>query len=134
MPGISLKVVAVAGAAILGSAVSAAAQGPEKEPFTDERFETLQEQDALILLDVFAVWCPTCAMQQQVLADFQTLHPYAPVHILTIDFDSQKRQVTRFGAPRQSTLILYRGTERLWFSVAETRPAVIHAALLEALQ
>lgn len=128
------KVLAMAGAAMVLLVTSVAAQEPEKVPFTDERFAALQEQGAVILLDVFAEWCPTCAGQQKVLAEFQRQHPEAPLHILTIDFDDQKPQVRRFGAPRQSTLILYRGTERLWFAVAETRQEVIFAALTDALR
>lgn len=119
--------------AIMAPATGVAAQTPEKQPFTEERFTALQEQDALILLDVFADWCPTCAGQQKILAAFQEENPEAPLHILTIDFDDQKDQVRRFRAPRQSTLILYRGDERLWFSVAETRREVIFDALNQAL-
>ncbi len=32
----------------------------EKEPFTEERFEELQKAGEVILVDVFADWCPTC--------------------------------------------------------------------------
>jgi thioredoxin 1 len=113
--------------------LAAPASAQEKEPFTDARFAELQEAGAVILIDVFADWCPTCAQQQRVLAAFQEEHPDAPLHILTVDFDGQKDLVTRFEAPRQSTLILYRGTERVWFSVAETRRAAILEKLLEAL-
>lgn len=125
-------------AALLGLAamllfLAGPVQAQEKEPFTDARFAELQEAGAVILLDVFADWCPTCAQQQRVLAAFQEAHPEAPLHILTVDFDDQKEVVTRFQAPRQSTLILYRGTERIWFSVAETRQAAIFEQLLEAL-
>ncbi|MFW6206224.1 MAG: thioredoxin family protein [Gemmatimonadota bacterium] len=108
------------------------AQAPDKEPFTEQRFEALQEQGAYVLLDVFADWCPTCAAQQKVLAAFQDEHPDAPLHILSIDFDDRKDLVRRFGAPRQSTLILFHGTERVWFSVAETRRDAIFGALAAA--
>lgn len=118
---------------VLGAA-GVAAQEPEKEAFTDERFTALQEEGAVILLDVFADWCPTCAGQQEILAEYQRQNPDAPLHILTIDFDEQKQEVRRFRAPRQSTLILYRGTEQLWFSIAETRQEKIFAALNDALR
>jgi len=101
----------------------------EKESFTPERFAELQAQGALILIDVFADWCPTCAQQQKILADFQAESPDVPLHILQINFDDQKQYVTHFRAPRQSTLILYRGEEQIWFSVAETRAGVIVAEL-----
>jgi len=106
---------------------TAAAQ--EHETFTAERFAALQAEGAIILLDVYADWCPTCAQQQKVLADYRERHPDAPIHFLRIDFDSQKQYVTRFRAPRQSTLIIYHGDERVWFSVAETKSEAIFDAL-----
>lgn len=104
----------------------------EKEAFTEARFAELQEQGALILVDIFADWCPTCAQQQIVLNEFREDHPDLPLHTLTVDFDRQKEWVTHFGAPRQSTLIVFRGDERVWFSVAETREDVIVEQLLAA--
>jgi len=120
--------------AVLIALVAGAGTGyaQQKEPFSADRFAELQAQSALILLDVYADWCPTCAEQQKVLQAFQEQHPEVELHVLQIDFDSQKRYVRRFRAPRQSTFILYRGTERVWFSVAETDPAVIFAELNEA--
>jgi thioredoxin 1 len=118
----------------LGAGATAAQETQTKADFTRERFEALQEQNALILLDVFATWCPTCAQQQKVLAEFRQQHPDVPLHTLTIDFDDQKEFVRQFAAPRQSTLIVYRGKERVWFSVAETRAEVIFAELHKAAQ
>lgn len=111
---------------------SGTAVAQQREDFTAERFAELQEQGALILVDVFADWCPTCALQQKILADYRERHPDVPLHILTVDFDDQKQYVRRFAAPRQSTFILYRGRERVWFSVAETRADVIFAELNKA--
>lgn len=113
--------------ALVFSAAGASAQ--KKEAFTEERFAALQSQGALVLLDVYADWCPTCRLQQKILADYRAKRPDVPLHVLTIDFDGQKQYVRRFGAPRQSTLILYRGRERLWFGVAATDPEVIFGEL-----
>jgi thioredoxin 1 len=123
----------VMGCAIVALVLAAGSLAAQvKEPFTPERFSQLQQQNALILIDVYADWCPTCAQQQRILADFQARHGEVPLHILQVDFDTQKEYVTRFAAPRQSTLILYRGTERVWFSVAETRPQVVFDELTRA--
>jgi thioredoxin 1 len=124
------KLIAVLGVALALSNGTALAQ--QKEPFTEERFAALQEQGALIMLDVFADWCSTCALQQKVLAEYRAQHPDVPLHTLVIDFDTQKEYVKHFRAPRQSTLILYRGKERLWFGVAETRKDVIFTELNKA--
>jgi len=112
------------------SAAPAAAQA--EEPFTQARFEALQAQGALVLIDVFADWCPTCAAQQEVLAEFRAQHPEIPLHTLTVDFDKQKDWVRHFEAPRQSTFALYKGEERVWFAVAETRKEEIFAKILAA--
>ncbi|MEX1258998.1 MAG: thioredoxin family protein [Gemmatimonadota bacterium] len=100
-----------------------------KEDFTEARFAELQAQGAFILVDIFADWCPDCAQQQRVLAAYREAHPAVPLHTLVVNFDTQKDVVTRFRAPRQSTLILFRGSEQLWFTVAETREEVIVQAL-----
>ena len=102
------------------------------EPFDEARFKALQAEGALVLVDVHATWCPTCAKQQQVLDDYEAARPAVKLHRLLVDFDSAKPWVIHFRAPRQSTLILYRGEQQQWFSVAETRPEVIFEALDKA--
>jgi thioredoxin 1 len=123
----SAKLVALVGLALILSSGGLSAQ--VKEPFTPQRFAELQNDGALILIDIFADWCPTCAEQQKILARYQSEYKAVPLHILEVNFDEQKEYVRQFAAPRQSTFVLYHGTKRLWFSVAETRPEVIFAEL-----
>jgi thiol-disulfide isomerase/thioredoxin len=115
--------------AALALGISVAAQAVESEPFTQARFEQLQAEGAKILIDIGASWCPDCAKQQVVLTEYQAENPDSGIHILAVDFDTQKEWVTHFRAPRQSTLILFNGTEQVWFSVAETRKEQIFTAL-----
>ena len=102
------------------------------EPFTESRFKELTRDGGLVLVEISATWCPTCREQKQVLARFQQQHPEVPLTILNVDFDKQKQWVKHFKAPRQSTLALYRGGERVWFSVGEQREKAIFEALLQA--
>ena len=104
-----------------------------KEPYSHERFEQLQSQDAVVVIDVHAAWCPTCAKQQAALESYREINPDKKFFILEIDFDTQKDFVRHFRAPRQSTLLIYKGREQFWFSVGETRPAVITAELDKAI-
>lgn len=108
------------------------AAAAEFESFSEERFRALQEEGALVLVDVFADWCPTCAKQEKVLERYFEERPDVPLHVLRVDFDDQKEWVTHFGAPRQSTFVLFRGEEKLWFSVSETDAEKIFAELDEA--
>lgn len=105
----------------------------ETTPYTPERFQALQQEGTVILIDIHAPWCPTCAKQQQVLENYRRHNPDKQFHILRVDFDKDKQWVREFRAPRQSTLLLYRGQEQLWYSVAETRAEVISAALDQAV-
>lgn len=107
-------------------------QALEAEKFSQQRFETLQAENALVLVDIFATWCPTCARQHEILADYRAQHPEVDLHILTVDYDDDRATVRRFRAPRQSTLLLFKGEQQHWFSVAETRPEVIFAEINRA--
>ncbi len=111
---------------------SANAFALEKESFSMERFEELQNEGAVILVDVFADWCPTCARQQEVLAEYRASNPDKEFHILEVNWDDEKEWVRHFRAPRQSTLLLFVGSEQYWFSVAETRSEQIAAELERA--
>lgn len=105
----------------------------ENEQFTEQRFKALQAQDEVILVDIHADWCPTCARQKEVINAYRADNPDRPLHVLTVDFDSDKQWVRHFRAPRQSTLLLFVGEEQFWFSVAETREAIIYGELDRAL-
>jgi len=115
--------------ALVGSTLPALGSG---ESFTQARFEALQSEGALVLVDVAASWCPTCAKQKAVLERYRAERPNVDLHILRVDFDDQKNWVKHFKAPRQSTLLLFRGAEQVWFAVAETRAEVIFRAIDEA--
>ena len=123
---VNRRLIALILAALTGLAQAA------PEAFTEERFRALQKQDALVLVDIHADWCPTCAKQQDILNAYQSGRPDADLHWLKVDFDDQKEWVKHFKAPRQSTLLLYRGDEQIWFSVAETRREKIFERLDEA--
>ncbi|MGR8919283.1 MAG: thioredoxin family protein [Gammaproteobacteria bacterium] len=110
-------------------ALVAHAAAATSEAFTEARFEALKAEGALVLVDVHASWCPTCAKQQKILDDYEARHPDVALHRLLVDFDEQKEWVKHFRAPRQSTLLLYRGDEQVWFSVAETRAEKVFEAI-----
>ncbi len=120
---------------LLGALVLAApAMALETEPYSPERLAELQADDALVLVDVWAEWCPTCARQHEILEEFRQAHPEVDLHILSVDFDDDKHHVRELRAPRQSTLLLYRGEEQFWYSVAETRRDVIFENILQAAE
>ena len=97
----------------------------EKQPFSQEVFEQLQKDNKVVLVDIHADWCSTCAKQQKLLQTYSEKHPERELHVLQVDFDNQKDVVKAFRAPRQSTMLLYKGDMQFWYAVAETREEVI---------
>lgn len=109
-------------------------QAVERETFNFQRFNELRVQGALILVDIYANWCPTCARQQVILDEWEKDHPDVPLHILKVNYTTQRSDVVQLRATRQSTFMLYHGDERIWYSVAETRAEIIHKALEAGLE
>jgi thioredoxin 1 len=112
--------------------LSLSAWGLDTEAFSNERFAELQENGELVLIDIFATWCPTCARQHEVLKKYREQHPDVELHILTVDYDDDRQYVRQLRAPRQSTLLLFKGETQFWYSVAETREDVIFDAINRA--
>jgi len=112
--------------------VQAQSSEVEKEPFTQERFNELREAGAVVLVDIFADWCPTCAKQQKLIQQYREENPDNEFHVLEVDFDDNKSAVRELRAPRQSTVLLFKGNEQYWYSVAETRYEVFERELNKA--
>lgn len=100
--------------------------------FTEQAWKEAQRQNQVTLLVVHADWCPTCKAQHKVLSSYFKDNPNSKINQLIINFDTQKNWVTYFKAPRQSTLMLYKGDKQIWFSVAETREDKIFKVLKDA--
>ena len=100
-----------------------------KQAFDKAKFDQLQSEGKPVLIDVYASWCPTCERQQWLLSSYFAERPDSNLTVMVVDYDDDKEWVKFFKAPRQSTLALYQGNERVWFSVAETRKRKIFSAL-----
>ena len=104
----------------------------QKQPFTEDLYQQYQKNDEVYLVDIFATWCPTCKKQSQIINQYFKENPDSKIKVLVVDYDEQKEWVSHFRAPRQSTLLIYKGTEQLWFSVAQTNKEKIYTALNKA--
>jgi thioredoxin len=113
-------------AAIAGSAAFAApasATGPQ--PFDDAAFAAAQKAGKPIFVAIHATWCPTCKAQKPILSELMADPKFKNLVYFTIDFDSQKDLVRRFGARMQSTLISFIGSKEQGRSVGDSNRASI---------
>lgn len=105
----------------------------DRELFSEARFNELTSAGQPVLIDVYAPWCPTCRKQSKVLGELLKDPQLAAITVLKVDYDEQKEVVARFQAPRQSTLVMFRGTTESGRLVAETSDTAIRALLLSGV-
>ena len=101
-------------------------------PFTEQEWKLVQEKKEPVLVVIHADWCPVCKTQEKILDSYFQTYPQSKLKRLMVNYDTQKEWVKHFKAPRQSTLYIYKGEERLWFAVAETNKDKIFEALKKA--
>jgi thioredoxin len=112
------------GLALMGRAMA------EEAPFTPQAFDSAQKAGKPILVEVHAVWCPTCKAQIPILGKLTAEPKFKDMVVLRVDFDNQKEIVRKFGVQMQSTLIVYKGNKEVGRSVGDTKADSI-AALLD---
>jgi thioredoxin 1 len=103
---------------ILFACTARAEQGFEN--FSAERFAALQAEGTTVVIDVWAPWCPTCRNQAPKLAALLAEPAFAGYVGLKLHWDDQREIARSLGAPRQSTVFVFKGSERRAMSVAET--------------
>jgi thioredoxin 1 len=114
-----------------GFAAPACAAGPQ--PFDDAAFAAAQKAGKPIFVAIHASWCPTCQAQKPILAALMADPKFKDLAYFTIDFDSQKDLVQRFGARMQSTLIAFKGATEQGRSVGDSKRDSIAALLNKVL-
>ena len=126
----SLLIAVVATAALLGSLPASAA---EWKDFDAAAFAEAKKEGKPILVDIFAVWCPTCRAQNPILVELTRAPKYKDIVVFKVDFDAQKDDVRALKAQSQSTLIVFKGDTEKGRSVGDTGKDSIAALLDKAL-
>ncbi len=111
----------------------AALAGAAPAPFNAQAFEAAQHTGKPILVEITAPWCPACAAQKPIIERLRLEPRFDELEIFTIDFDTQKDLMRRFGATLQSTLICFKGAQETGRSIGETQPEWIESLLERTL-
>jgi thioredoxin 1 len=118
---------------MIGFAGLSAARAADVSTYTPEAFAAAQAADKPILVFIQAPWCPTCAVQRPVLKQIEAEADYKDLHVLMVDFDTQKDVVRQMGATMQSTLVVFRGKQEVARSVGDTNADSIRATVRRSL-
>jgi len=128
---LSRRSVLLAFAASAVAVTPAFAIGPQ--PFDEAAFAQARKAGKPIFVAIHASWCPTCKAQAPILSELMANPKFKELVYFTVDFDSQKDVVRRFGARMQSTLISFKGEKEEGRSVGDTNRASISALLDKVL-
>ena len=116
-----------------GAAIATPASAASPQPFNDAAFGEAQKAGKPIFVAIHASWCPICKAQAPILAELTADSRFKDLLYFTIDFDSQKDLVRRFGARMQSTLISFKGATEQGRSAGDTNRQSIAALLNKVL-
>lgn len=128
MQSINLSFAAFSAALLFSWPVAA-----EPKPFDAASFAAAQSAGAPIVVEISAIWCPTCWAQKPIIEKLSEAPEYKDLVILTVNYDSQKDVVRSFGARSQSTLIAFKGSTETARSVGDTDPESVEALFKSTL-
>jgi len=101
--------------------------------YSQTAFEQAQADGRVILVDVYADWCPTCKVQKPLLDDIARDAALEDALLVRVDFDTEKDFLTTHRVPRQSTILVFVGAEEVSRSIAETNPERLRTAIVGEL-
>lgn len=101
------------------------------EPYSEARLAAAQAEGRPVFVEVAADWCSTCKRQAPIIEALLAEPAFASYVALKLDWDAQRAAARALGAPRQSTLFVFKDGQRQAMSVADVDPARIRA-LFEA--
>jgi thioredoxin 1 len=100
--------------------------------FTQQDFDTLTRAGKPVIVDISAVWCPTCKAQKPIVEKLAVAPAYKDVTVLRVDFDSEKPILKEFHVTTQSTLIAFNAGKETARSVGDTTSVGIESLFLKA--
>ena len=80
-----------------------------------------------------APWCPVCKAQAPILSKLLSDPRFKNMVAFSVDFDSQKDLLQKFGVRQQSTLIVFKGKAESGRSTGDTKESSIESLLAKAI-
>ena len=65
------------------------------------------------MLDFHANWCPTCRVQAKVIKKLISEDQFSDMRFFVVNYDTETQAKEKLGIAKQSTLVVFRGTEEV---------------------
>jgi len=106
---------------------------PAWQDYTPAVFAKAQATGKTIVVDIHAVWCPTCKAQAPTLDALRREPRLKNAVFFKVDFDKEKAFLEAHRIPRQSTVLVFRGQQETARSIAESRPRQLRDAVMAGI-
>lgn len=117
---------------VFGPPIDDSALRRHMETFDEQRFAQAQADDALILINFHKPFCPACLRQKRVLARYFIDFPDSHLQVFEIDYNANPELTRRFGAANATTLVMFRGEQRIWYNHGQTETPALYSAFRQA--
>lgn len=127
-------IIAIIGAFVVGATqLTAQAGAADWSTYDEAEFMMAQKKGKTIVVDVYADWCPTCRAQAPILDELRAEKQSSDVLFVKVNFDDEKAFLRANRIPRQSTVLVFKGTTEVARSIAQTNRASLRRVVLGAL-
>ena len=110
------KLPSLALALLIASVAAYALEGAST--YQPDAFQKAQQADKMIVVDIYKDGCGTCAKQKPALEAARDKYPDA--EFFRVDFANDKAAVKKFKAVKQSTIIVFKGSQEKGRVLGET--------------
>lgn len=99
------------------------------QDYSVDSFAAAQAEGGLVMVDVYASWCPTCLAQHKVLDDLLSDPAYQNIKAFRVDFDDDISFISTHRVQAQSTIIMFNGSQELSRTIGSTSEQAIRSQL-----
>lgn len=117
---------------VFGPPIDDSALRRHMNTFDEQIFAQAQNDDALILINFHKPFCPACLRQKRVLARYFIDFPDSHLQVFEVDYNANPELVRRFGAADATTLVMFRGEQRIWYNHGQTETPALYSAFRQA--
>lgn len=103
------------------------------EKYSAASFKAAQQKGDTIVVDVYATWCPTCRAQAPILDELRKDTRLKNVRFMKVNFDKDKSFLRAHRIPRQSTVVVFKGTTESGRSIAQTNRSKLRGFVLSSI-
>ncbi|WP_298303815.1 thioredoxin family protein [uncultured Erythrobacter sp.] len=133
MTRIFLIIAALGAAMIAATQITAQVNAAEWSSYNAAEFTIAQKKGKTIVVDVYSDGCLTCRTQAPILNELRAERQSNDVLFVKVNFDDEKDFLREKQIPRHSTVLVFKGTDEVARSIAETNRGRLRGTVLNAL-